>query len=477
MLFWDDIYQIIMNKSELNNVFLELKKNQNRIANTSYKERILKLKKLKKVLIEHKKQIQKALYEDFKKHPSEVDLTEVYPVTSEIKHNIKNLKNWLKNKKVKTPAALLGSNSYIKHEAKGVVLIITPWNFPINLSLIPLISAISAGNSIVLKPSEITENTSKVIKLIIEKTFEQNEVQVILGGPDVARNLLKIPFNHIYFTGSPIIGKVVMEAAAKNLASVTLELGGKSPTIVDNSCSIENAAKRIAWSKFINNGQICIAPDYILVHKSIKEKFKKVIISKIKEYYNEDVSKSSSYCRIVNKKHFNRVKLLLDDSIKNGDRVIYGGNYNEKENFIEPTIIEKVSEKSIINYEEIFGPLLPLFEYGSINEAISFINKKEKPLALYIYSRNKKSINKIINNTSSGGVCINHSAMHYSNSNLPFGGINNSGVGKSKGIYGFEEFSNKKSVLKQNLPSATDLMMPPYNDLKQKLIDFSIKWF
>ena len=463
--------------SELKKVFLELKKNQNRVGNTSYKERISKLEKLKKVLINHKSQIHKALFDDFKKHPSEIDLTEIYPVTSEIKHNIKNLKNWVKDKKVKTPVSLLGSNSYIKHEAKGVVLIITPWNFPINLSLIPLISAISSGNCIVLKPSEITENTSKVIKLIIEKTFEKNEVRVILGGPDVAKSLLEIPFNHIYFTGSPVIGKIVMKAAAKILASVTLELGGKSPTIVDNTSSIENAAKRIAWSKFINNGQICIAPDYLLVHKSIKEKFQKALISKIKEYFNNDALESPSYCRIVNKKHFNRVKLMLDDSIKNGSKIIYGGNYNEKENFIEPTIIENVSEKSLVNHEEIFGPILPLYEYESINEVIDFINNKEKPLALYIYSRNKKNIKKIINNTSSGGVCINHSAMHYSNSNLPFGGINNSGIGKSKGIYGFEEFSNKKSILKQNLPSATDLMMPPYNNLKQKLIDFSIKWF
>ena len=268
-----------------------------------------------------------------------------------------------------------------------------------------------------------------------------------------------------------------MKAAAKNLASVTLELGGKSPTIVDNTSSIENAAKRIAWSKFINNGQICIAPDYLLVHKSIKKKFLKALISKIKEYYNNDALESTSYCRIVNKKHFNRVKFMLDDSIKNGSKIIYGGNYNEKENFIEPTIIENISEKSLINHEEIFGPILPLYEYESINEVIDFINNKEKPLALYIYSKNEKNIKKIINNTSSGGVCINHSAMHYSNSYLPFGGINNSGVGKSKGIYGFEEFSNKKSILKQNLPSATDLMMPPYNNLKQKLIDFSIKWF
>jgi len=466
-----------MNYNEIITIFNSLKKNQKNVANTTSRERISKLKKLLKAVIHYKEEIREALYKDFRKNPTEVDLTEIFPVTTEIKHNIRNLRRWMKEKRVDTPPALLGSKSYIKYEAKGVVLIITPWNFPINLSFSPLISAIAAGNCIILKPSEITSNAAKIIKKIINKIFNTNEIQVILGGPEIAKNLLKIPFNHILFIGSPSIGKVVMKAAADNLASVTLELGGKSPTIIDESCSIENASKRIAWSKFINNGQICIAPDYVLVHKSIKEKFKNSVISKIKEFYKNDPSRSSSYCRIVNEKHFNRIESILKDSIKNGDKVVYGGKVKRNEKYIEPTILENINKKSKINNEEIFGPLLPLYEYNTINEAIDLINKKEKPLALYIFSNNNKNIKNIINNTSSGGVCINHSTMHYSNSNLPFGGINNSGTGKCHGIFGFEEFSNKKSVLKQILPSAIDFMMPPYNKLKQKMVDLTIKWF
>ena len=467
----------MINFNPLNKIFNTLKENQINVSKTTYKERISKLKKLSKALLQHKKEIQDALYKDFKKHPSEVDLTEIYPVTTEIKHNIKNLRKWMRDKRVETPPALLGSVSYIKHEPKGVVLIITPWNFPVNLSLSPLISAIASGNCIILKPSEITENASKIIKLIIEKTFDKNEIQVILGGPEIAKNLLKIPFNHIWFIGSPQIGKIVMEAAAKNLTSVTLELGGKSPTIVDKDCSLDNAAKRIAWSKFMNNGQICIAPDYVIIHKSIKEKFKNAIINIIKDFYKDDISQSTSYCRIVNDKHFKRIKSLLDNSVKNGDKITFGGKVIQNQRFIEPTLIEKINKKSRINDEEIFGPLLPLYEFEKIDEVIKFVNKKEKPLALYIFSNNKKNIKKIINYTSSGGVCINHTSLHYSNSNLPFGGINNSGIGKCHGIYGFEEFSNKKSILKQIFPSAIDFMMPPYNNFKQKLIDFSIKWF
>jgi aldehyde dehydrogenase (NAD+) len=462
---------------KLESTFNSILENHPKIKNTTSKERIIKLRKLKKNIFLYRDEIKKALFKDFKKSSSDVDLTEIFPVISEIKHNIRHLNKWMKDEIVPTPLTLLGSKSYIKHEPKGIILIMTPWNFPINLTFVSIINAISAGNSIIIKPSEISEKTSIIIKKIVANTFDKNEIKVILGGTKTAQKLLKLKFNHILFIGSPSIGKIVMQEAAKNLASVTLELGGKSPTIIDEKCNINKAAKRIAWSKFLNNGQVCIAPDYLFVHNKIKEKFIKQLILSIKDLYSNDPIKSDDYCRIVNKKHFNRLINLLEDAKQLGSNIIYGGNINEKENFIEPTLLDNISEKSKMYKEEIFGPLLPIFDFNKIEEVIEFINKNEKPLALYIFSKNNNNIKAIINNTSSGGVCINHSTLHYSNNNLPFGGINNSGTGRCHGIYGFHELSNKKSVLKQVLPSSpTDFLFPPYNNFKNKLIEFTIKW-
>jgi len=462
---------------KLESTFNSILENHPKIKNTTSKERIIKLRKLKKNIFLYRDEIKKALFKDFKKSSSDVDLTEIFPVISEIKHNIRHLSKWMKDEIVPTPLTLLGSKSYIKHEPKGIILIMTPWNFPINLTFVSIINAISAGNSIIIKPSEISEKTSIIIKKIVANTFDKNEIKVILGGPKTAQKLLKLKFNHILFIGSPSIGKIVMQEAAKNLASVTLELGGKSPTIIDEKCNINKAAKRIAWSKFLNNGQVCIAPDYLFVHNKIKEKFIKQLILSIKDLYSNDPIKSDDYCRIVNKKHFNRLINLLEDAKQLGSNIIYGGNINEKENFIEPTLLDNISKKSKMYKEEIFGPLLPIFDFNKIEEVIEFINKNEKPLALYIFSKNNNNIKAIINNTSSGGVCINHSTLHYSNNNLPFGGINNSGTGRCHGIYGFHELSNKKSILKQVLTSSpTDFLFPPYNNFKNKLIEFTIKW-
>jgi len=465
-------------KNKIISIYNKIFLNHKNFKNSSVKKRVLKLKKLKKNILEHRTEIKNALNEDFGKNGSEVDLTEIFPVVSELNHCINNLKKWVKRKYVKTPITLIGSKSYIKYEAKGVVLIITPWNFPINLTFVSLISAISANNSVIIKPSEITNKTSLVIKKIIESTFDSDNVSVVLGGADTASNLLKLKFSHILFIGSPTIGKIVMNSAAKNLSSITLELGGKSPTIIDKDSNLIDAAKKITWSKFINNGQVCISPDYVLIHEKEKEKFIKLVIKNIKKFYSSDSINSSSYCRIVNKNHFIRVKELIDNAKLNGGDILYGGKTNKEKNYIEPTLIDNISKNSKIYNQEIFGPILPIFTFNNINDSISFVNEKEKPLALYIFSNNKKNINKILNETSSGGVCINHSTLHYSNYNLPFGGIGNSGFGKCHGIYGFKEFSNQKSILEQfSSFSPTDLLVPPYNRFKQNLIDLIIKYF
>jgi len=452
--------------------------NKKIVNNSSARTRIKKLKKLKEVILKNRVKIKEALKKDFKKNPSEVDLTEIFPVVSEINFTINNLRKWMKDEYVRTPLTLLGSKSFIRYEAKGVVLIITPWNFPINLSFISLINALSAGNSVLIKPSEITSETSYVIKDIIEETFDEKEVSVVLGGVDLAKEILKLKFNHILFIGSPTIGSEVMKSASVHLSSVTLELGGKSPTIIDKNCDLKKAAKRVVWAKLINNGQVCIAPDYILIHEEIKNKFVKYVINSIKKLYGDNINNSQSYCRIVNNNHFKRLKNLIDDSIKNNSKILYGGNTDSNENYIEPTLIENIDKNSKIFNEEIFGPILPIFTFKKIDEAITFINKKNKPLALYIFSSDKKNINKILGETSSGGVCINHNTLHYSNYNLPFGGIGNSGFGRCHGEYGFKELSNKKSIFKQFLPfSPTDILMPPYNSFKQKVINLIIKYF
>lgn len=469
---------MITSEKKLINTHKKLKENISKLKLTTSVERINKLKKLKENILLNRADIKEALKKDFRKNESEVDLTEIFPVIQEINHTIKNLKKWMKDKYVKTPVTLLGSKSYIKYEAKGLVLIITPWNFPINLTFVSLVNAISAGNTIMIKPSEITDYTSKIIKKIVEKTFNQNEVYTILGGSDIAEKILKLKFNHILFIGSPTIGKIVMKAASNHLASVTLELGGKSPTVIDKEVDLKLAAKRIAWAKFINNGQVCIAPDYILINKKLKDKFLKLLIEYIKKLYSDNPKTSKNYCRVVNRKHFLRLNSLIEDAKTNKGKIHFGGRKDVDQLFIEPTILTNISPKSKIHIEEIFGPILPIYEYNFLDDAINFINNNNKPLALYIFSKNKKNINRIINETSSGGVCINHSTLHYSNYHLPFGGVNNSGSGRCHGVHGFKEFSNAKSIFKQLVKiSPTDLIIPPYTRFKEKIINLMIKYF
>ncbi|WP_405605501.1 aldehyde dehydrogenase family protein [Polaribacter sp. Asnod1-A03] len=466
-----------LNLDVITSIFNAQKENQFTVANKSIKERKKKLLALKKAVeITYRNAIVEALHKDMRKPKAEVDLTEIYPVTSEIKHTLRHLNSWTDKERVGTPLAFFGSTSYIKYEPKGVCLIISPWNFPVNLTLAPLVSAIAAGNTVILKPSEMTPHISKVMKTMIASIFDENEVTLIEGAVQTSTGLLSLPFNHIFFTGSPAIGKVVMSAAAKHLTSVTLELGGKSPTIIDETANIKMAAKRIAVGKFANAGQVCIAPDYIYVHKSkeqeLLEELKQVLIS----FYKDDANQSENYTCIVNEHHKKRILSIVKDSVEHGSVVFYGGNIAKKSNSIEPTILTNVKMKSRVMQEEIFGPILPVISYDKIDEVIDTVNDKEKPLALYVYSKKKKNVNYILNNTRAGGSCINNNAIHFYNNNLPFGGSNNSGIGKSHGFFGFQEFSNARGVLKQFMPGALDLLTPPYTGLKEKIINLTIKW-
>ena len=451
--------------------------NQYNVGNSTVAQRKAKIKALQNAVeVEYRDAIREAAFKDFGKPKAEADLFEIMPVHAEAKHAIRHLKRWLNPHKVPTPLTLFGASSWIKYEPKGVCLIISPWNFPFNLTFSPLISAIAAGNTVMIKPSEMTPHCSAVMREIVGKLFDENEIALFEGGVEASTALLELPFNHIFFTGATSIGKVVMSAAAKNLTSVTLELGGKSPTIVDETADIKLTAKMIAWGKFSNNGQICIAPDYIFVHESKQAELTQALQNQLLEFYGDNPQTSESLARSVNQHHFDRVKGYVDDAIAKGAKITVGGNGNRDDNFLAPTLVENVPFDSELMKNEVFGPVLPIYSYKNLDEPIKFIQSNEKPLALYIYSKNSANINKILSNTRAGGTCINHNDIQFSNNNLPFGGSNNSGIGKSHGKFGFEDFSNARGVMKQFLPSSLQLMMPPYTDFKQKLIELTIKW-
>jgi len=468
----------VTERDELVRIFELQKRNQQNIANSTPKERRQKLDRIFKATLNYRTKIQEALYKDYRKHPSEVDITEIYTITSDVKHTKSHLSKWMRPHKVSTPMSQLGTSSYIHYEPKGVVLIISPWNFPFNLTFGPLVSAIAAGNCVMIKPSEHTPHASALMKKMIIELFDESEVALIEGDVNVSTELLKLPFNHIFFTGSPEVGKVVMKAAAENLASVTLELGGKSPTIVDQTANLKIAAQRIAFGKWLNNGQMCIAPDYVFVHEAVANAFMELIKKTIKTFYSEDALSSNSYNRLVNHRHFQRLEGYFKDAISKGATVAYGGKTDGTQNYFEPTIMTNIPDNAEIWDKEIFGPILPFYTYSDLTEVIDKINLKEKPLALYIFSNDNKNVNQIINNTRAGATCVNHSAIHFNNNNLPFGGVNNSGIGKGHGFFGFEAFSNPRAILKQWAPiSGLDAMAPPYTTSKQKLIDLTIKWF
>lgn len=461
----------------LERLFEAQRANQYHVAESTAAERIQKLRKLAGAVMRHQKEIREALYKDYKRPAAEVDLVEIFPITSKIKHARRHLRRWMAPHKVATPLHMFGSSSWVQYEPKGVCLIMGPWNYPIQLVLGPLISAIAAGNTAFIKPSEITPHSSAVVKKIVSEVFDENEVTVVEGEVDTATALLRLPFHHIFFTGSPEIGKIVMASASKNLASVTLELGGKSPTIIDETADLEKAALRVASIKFQNNGQICLAPDYVLIHETRKKEFIDAMSRQLSKFYGKDPAASGSYMRMVNRRNFERVSNYLEDSLNAGATVAYGGQTDEKQNYLAPTLVVDVPLDSPLMQNEIFGPVLPVIGFRDLGEAIDLIRSKEKPLALYIYSKSKSNINRILKSTRAGGTCINHSAIHFFNPNLPFGGSNYSGTGKTHGRYGFISFANERAVYRQVLPTLLDKLVPPYSNSKLNLIDRIVRWF
>lgn len=404
--------------------------------------RIQQLKKLRDSLIKYQPQILEALWKDLHKSSQEAYLTEMSIVFNELDYHIRNLKKWAKPQRVATPLFMLPSSSQIITEPLGVSLIVAPWNYPFQLLINPLIGSISSGCCTILKPSPESASLSAVVADMIAKTFDSSYITTIEGGREVNTVLFNQRFDFIFFTGSPMLGKVVMQAASQHLTPVILELGGKSPCIVDKGAHIDLAAKRIVWGKFMNAGQTCISPDYLLIHNSIKEELIQKIKAYIQEFYSSEPLNSPFYPRIINEKAMQRLVSLLDPS-----KIIFGGNYNMTEKFIEPTLMTDISQTDPIMQEEIFGPILPILGYDEINEAIKLVNENEKPLALYFFG-NESTADYVLSHTTSGGACINDTLMHIGNHNLPFGGVGNSGMGKYHGKSSFYAFSNQRSVVK-----------------------------
>lgn len=463
-------------KNQIDDVFARQQCYALELRKSDYKQRLAVLDRFEQAFRESEEKIYQSAADDFSKPQAEVDMSEIMAVLAELKHVRKNLKKWMKPVSVMPTASMIGTSSKIVKEPKGVTLVVSPWNYPFNLTFGPMIWSIAAGNTVIIKPSEMTPNMSAVIADIVERAFRPEEVSLFQGEADVASYLTALPFDHIFFTGSPAVGKHVMAAAAKNLTSVTLELGGKSPVIVDKSVNIKKAVQSIAWGKFSNNGQTCIAPDYLYVHESVKDQFVRELTACVEKQYGlgNNAKDNGDYCKVVNTSHYNRINRLLDDAKSKGGKLITGGQIDDAGRFIAPTLIEGMASNSAIMEEEIFGPLLPVITFSNIEEVIDVVNSKPKPLALYIYSTDKRNIDKVLCETSAGDTCVNQTMMHFLHHNLPFGGVNNSGIGKSGGVWGFNAFTHERSVLNDKF-SSTSMLHPPYTPKVRKLIKMAIK--
>lgn len=417
--------------------------------------------KLKRIIKDNEQEIINALKKDLNKSEFESYLTEIGVLYEEINMHLKNIEKWSKRKRVKSSVMFFPSKNYIIKEPYGTVLIIGPFNYPFQLVISPLIGAIAAGNTVIIKPSEHTVNTSKLIEKLINKNFNEEYIKVVGAneGKECVEELLEQDFNYIFFTGSIKVGKIIMEKASKRLIPVTLELGGKSPCIIDKDANLDKAAKRIVWGKSLNAGQTCVAPDYLFIQNEVKEEFLKLIVKEFKLQYGENIKASKDYPRIISSREIKRLSGYLKDGT-----IYYGGSYDEETLYFEPTILTDVKEDASVLKEEIFGPIFPVMTFNNLNEVIKYVNKRDKPLALYYFSEEKKNIEKVIRETSSGGVTINDTILHVGTSNLPFGGVGTSGMGSYHGKKSFDTFTHEKSVVERGTYIEFSFRFAPFED-------------
>ena len=429
------------------------------------------LRALKGAIMRNEKQISEALHADLGKAQYEAYVGEISLCLQEIDFSLKNLDSWAKPKRVPTPILHKPSSSYLYPEPYGNALIMAPWNYPFQLNIAPLVGAIAAGNTAVIKPSELAPHTSSVLADIIKKTFDPSYIAVVEGDAEVAQALLAEKFDYIFYTGGPRVGRIVAEAAAKNLTPVTLELGGKSPCIVDSDINIKYTARRIVWGKFFNAGQTCTAPDYLLVNATIKGKLVIEMLRTIEKFYGDKPDESPDFACIINRQHFDRLSGLLSEGT-----IISGGESDASSLYIEPTLIETSLDSRLME-EEIFGPILPIITYRDLDEAIAIINERPKPLALYLFTNDEEKQERVLKKTSSGGVCINDTLIHGSTSTLPFGGVGESGMGKYHGKASFDTFTHYKSVMKGSFLFDNELRYPPYKESLLNLSKKVLKYF
>ena len=460
--------------------FAALRQRAPQLRSEGVGERRARLAKLAGWLHAHRTDIQQALLTDFRKPTAETDLTEIWTSLVELKHTSSHLKKWMAPRAVGASMALLGTRSWVQVEPKGVVLIIAPWNYPFYLAVGPLISAIAAGNVVVIKPAEQTLATSALLQKMCEALFRPDEVLLLQGGKEVATDLLKLPWDHIFFTGSPEVGKIVMRAAAEHLCGLTLELGGKNPTVVDETANLRDAAEKIVWGKFLNNGQTCVAPDYLLVHESVQSALVLELQAAIERAYNPGgagIEASDSLARIVNAHHFARLAGLLEDAQTKGATVAVGGVVDASQNYIAPTILTNVPATARVLEEEIFGPLLPVLTYQNLSETAAYVNARLKPLAQYVFSSSAENRRYLLDNISAGGAGLNETVLHFAHPELPTGGVGNSGLGKAHGHAGFLAFSNEKGVMRQRVGfTGIKAMYPPYTSRVRKLVGLLVKY-
>lgn len=413
---------------------------------------------------------------DFHKPPAEVLLSEIYPVTTEIDHARRHLRSWMRPRRARLSLTFPGARTEVRYEPKGVCLIVAPWNFPFQLALGPLTSAIAAGNRAIVKPSELTPHTSRLLSAVVSAAFPEDEAAVIEGDASVGQELIGLPFDHIFFTGSTAVGRLVLAAAAKNLSSVTLELGGKSPAVIDETADLENAARRIAWGTLINAGQTCVAPDYAIVPRARIDAFVGQLRRSIEDFYGAKIRSNPDYCRIVNQRHFDRIRHLVEEAVARGARVEIGGEFDPSDHYVSPTVVTGVDPDSDLLKEEIFGPVLPIVAYDREQDAVDFVRRRGRPLALYLFSRRKDWIERMLSEIPSGDAVINDVVAHFVHPNLPFGGVGESGMGKAHGYSGFVAFSHERSVLRQPGWTMMRLLYPPYRPRVMRLLRLTIRF-
>lgn len=456
-------------------LFNALKANAPTLRQTTAKQRADKIRKLLAAVLDAREEIRAAVHGELGLCDLDID-TQLVMIKAEAEFIIKNVSGWMARKPIQGSIMTLGKKSYIQYEPKGVVLHIAAWNAPYAIGLVPMMGALAAGNAVCLKPSELTPASSALLKRIIESVYEPDEFAVVEGGADVAQELLAQPFNHIFYVGGHYVGRIIMKAAAEHFASVTLEMGGKNPTIIGASADVEAAAGKIAWGRISNGGQVCIAPDYALVHESVVDEFTSKLTNALTTMYDsagQGFQKSEYYPRIVNDRHFERIKSLIDDARDKGARILFGGETDATDRYIAPTVIGDVTEDMRIMNEEIFGPVLTITPFSERDEVLETIERRDKPLSLYVFSRDDDEVDFYLSHTTSGNSVVNHNIIQSgTNPNLPFGGVNASGTGRLGGWYTFAEASNARSVMEEG-PDIVDpgLMVPPYGDKYKKMVD------